>query len=110
LIEQFDIRAACLHLIYAAHATQLERPWEQSFVLSDTQLERYLGLDKNHKLNKQQKLELMLELAKQPCHLLVYVSWPEKEQLDRSVLAALGYGKLPSQFCTTKIVSTISKG
>lgn len=78
LIEQFDIRAACLHLIYAAHATQLERPWEQSFVLSDTQLERYLGLDKNHKLNKQQKLELMLELAKQPCHLLVYISWPEK--------------------------------
>ena len=78
LIEQFDIRAACLHLIYAAHAIQLERPWEQSFVLSDTQLERYLGLDKNHKLNKQQKLELMLELAKQPCHLLVYISWPEK--------------------------------
>lgn len=78
LIEEFDIRAACLHLIYAAHATQLERPWEQSFVLSNTQLERYLGLDKNHKLNKQQKLTLMLELAKQPCHLLVYISWPEK--------------------------------
>ena len=77
LIEQFDIRAACLHLIYAALATQLERPWEQSFVVSDTQLERYLGLDKNHKLNKQQKLELMLDLAKQPCHLLVYVSWQE---------------------------------
>ncbi len=78
LIEQFDIRAACIHLIYAAHATQLERPWEQSFVLSDTQLERYLGLDQNKKLNKQQKLHLMLELAKQPCRLLVYVSWPEQ--------------------------------
>lgn len=78
LIDQFDIRAACLHLIYAAHATQLERPWEQHFVLSDRQLERYLGLDKNKKLNKRQKLDLMLELAKQPCHLLVYVSWPEK--------------------------------
>lgn len=45
LIEQFDIRAACMHLIYAAYATQLERSWEQSFVLSDTQLKRYLGLD-----------------------------------------------------------------
>ncbi|MDX2241695.1 MAG: helix-turn-helix transcriptional regulator [Leptolyngbyaceae cyanobacterium bins.302] len=78
LIDQFDIRAACLHLIYAAYATQLERPWEQQFVLNDRQLERYLGLDKNKKLNKQQKLELLLELAKQPCHLLVYVSWPEK--------------------------------
>jgi DNA-binding transcriptional regulator YiaG len=77
LIEQFDIRAACMHLIYAAHATQLDRPWEQSFVLSDTQLEKYLGLDQNRNFkNKQQKLQLMLELAKQPCHLLVYVSYP----------------------------------
>lgn len=78
LIEQFDIRAACLHLIYAAFATQLERPWEQQFVISDRQLERYLGLDKNKKMNRQQKLELLLQLAKQPCSLLVYVSWPEK--------------------------------
>jgi DNA-binding transcriptional regulator YiaG len=79
LIEQFDIRAACMHLIFAAHATQLDRPWEQQFVLSDTQLERYLGLDKNRNLkNKQEKLELLLNLAKQPCHLLVYVSWPGK--------------------------------
>ena len=78
LIDQFDIRAACLHLIYAAYATQLERPWEQDFVLNDRQLERYLGLDKNKKMNKRQKLELLLELAKQPCHLLVYVSWPDK--------------------------------
>jgi ribosome-binding protein aMBF1 (putative translation factor) len=78
LIEEFDIRAACMHLIYAAHATQSERPWEQSFTLSDTQLERYLGLDQNKKLNKQQKLELMLEWAKQPCHLLVYVSYPDQ--------------------------------
>lgn len=78
LIDQFDIRAACMHLIYAAHATQLDRPWEQQFVLSDTQLEHYLGLDKSKKLNKQQKLQLMLELAKQPCHLLVYVSCPDQ--------------------------------
>ncbi|NES97774.1 MAG: helix-turn-helix transcriptional regulator [Desertifilum sp. SIO1I2] len=78
LIEQFDIRAACLHLIYAASATQLDRPWEQQFTLNDVQLERYLGLNHNKKLNKQQKLTLLLELAKQPCHLLVYASWPEK--------------------------------
>lgn len=78
LIEQFDIRAACLHLIYAAFATQVERPWEQQFVVSDRQLEKYLALDKNKKLNKQQKLEMLLQLAKQPCSLQVYVSWPDK--------------------------------
>lgn len=78
LIDEFDIRAACIHLIYAAYATQLERPWEQQFILNDKQLEKYLGLDKNKKMTKQQKLNLLLELAKQPCRLLVYVSWPEK--------------------------------
>ena len=79
LIDQFDIRAACIHLIYAAHATQLDRPWEQQFVLSDTQLERYLGLEQNRNFkNKQEKLNLLLALAKQPCSLLMYVSWPEK--------------------------------
>ncbi len=78
LIEQFDIRAACMHLIHSAHATQLARPWEQQFVLNDRQLERYLGLDKNKNLNRQEKLQLMLELAKQPCHLLVYVSYPDQ--------------------------------
>ncbi len=26
VIDAFDIRAACMHLIYAAHATQLDRP------------------------------------------------------------------------------------
>ncbi|MGG6270534.1 helix-turn-helix domain-containing protein [Leptolyngbya sp. AN03gr2] len=81
LIEEFDLRATCLHLIYAAHATQVDRPWEQSFAISDTQLEQYLGLNKNKKLNKQQKLQLMLDLAKQPCHLLVYVSWPEQGRI-----------------------------
>jgi len=81
LIEEFDLRATCLHLIYAAHATQIDRPWEQSFTISDTQIEQYLGLNKNKKLNKQQKLQLMLDLAKQPCHLLVYVSWPEQGRI-----------------------------
>ncbi|MGG6270751.1 helix-turn-helix domain-containing protein [Leptolyngbya sp. AN03gr2] len=82
LIEQFDIRAACMHLIYSAHATQLDRPWEQQFVLNDRQLERYLGLDKNKNLNRQEKLQLMLELAKQPCHLLVYVSYPDQGRIQ----------------------------
>lgn len=83
LIEQFDLRAACLHLIYAAHATQLDRPWEEVFTINDTQLEQYLGLHKNKKLTKQQKLDLMLRLAKQPCHLLVYVSYPELGRIPK---------------------------
>lgn len=78
LIEQFDIRAACMHLIYSAYATQLDSPWKDQFVLDDRQLERYLGLEKNTNMNRQEKLYLMLQLAKQPCHLLVYLSYPQQ--------------------------------
>lgn len=34
VIETFDIRAACMHLIYAAHITTLDRPWEEEFVIN----------------------------------------------------------------------------
>ncbi|NEP45518.1 MAG: transcriptional regulator, partial [Okeania sp. SIO2H7] len=39
-----DIRAACLHLIYAAHAAVIDKPWEQEFVIDDQQIERYLEI------------------------------------------------------------------
>ena len=55
VIDAFDIRAACMHLIYAAHATQLDRPWEQEFVIDDRQIEEYLGLKKRTDKNRQQK-------------------------------------------------------
>lgn len=35
VIDNFDIRAACMHLIYAAHATQVEKPWEEEIVIDD---------------------------------------------------------------------------
>jgi hypothetical protein len=41
VIEAIDIRAACLHLIYAAYTMTLEKPWEQEFIISDQQIERY---------------------------------------------------------------------
>jgi hypothetical protein len=66
-IEALDIRAACMHLIYAAHATTLDKPWEQEFVISDRQIEEYLGLDKRRDLTKLAKLSLIKEIAQQPC-------------------------------------------
>jgi DNA-binding XRE family transcriptional regulator len=76
VIDAFDIRAACMHLIYAAHAAQLEQPWEQEFVIDDRQIEDYLGLKKRTDKNKQQKLALIKEIAQQPCHITTFISWP----------------------------------
>jgi DNA-binding transcriptional regulator YiaG len=74
-IASWDIRAACLHLIYAAYATGLERPWEQSFTLNDQEISKYLGLGKRKDLSKLAKLTLIQTLVEQPCHLLVTVDW-----------------------------------
>jgi DNA-binding transcriptional regulator YiaG len=76
VIDTFDIRAACMHLIYAAHATQIDRPWEEEFIISDRQIEDYLGLKRRTDKNRQQKLALIQEIAKQPCKITTFVSWP----------------------------------
>lgn len=75
-IDTFDIRAACMHLLYAAYATQLEKPWEQELIIDDRQIEEYLGLKKRTDKNRQQKLALIEEIAKQPSKITTYISWP----------------------------------
>jgi hypothetical protein len=81
MIDTFDIRAACMHLIYAAHAAQIERPWEQEFVIDDKQIEEYLGLKKRTDKTRQQKLALIREIAKQPCKITTFVSWPTQNRV-----------------------------
>lgn len=78
VIDAFDIRAACMHLIYAAHATQFDRPWEQEFVIDDKQIEDYLGFKKRTDKNRQQKLALIKEIAQQPCQITTFISWPDQ--------------------------------
>jgi len=75
VVETFDIRAVCMHLIYAAYATQLDRPWEQDLVIDDRQIEAYLGLKKRTDKNRRAKLALIEELVKQPCRISTFISW-----------------------------------
>ncbi|MEB3356491.1 MAG: 4Fe-4S binding protein [Synechococcales bacterium] len=81
-IASFDIRAACLHLVFAAHAAALEHPWREEFVVSDRQIEQYLGLDKRKDLNKLAKLTLIRELVEQPCRFLVDIDWVRRGQVE----------------------------
>lgn len=77
-IELIDVRSACLNLIYAAYATTLDRPWEESFVINDQQIEHYLGLDKRKDLTKSTKLALIKMLVRQPCQILATIDWPQQ--------------------------------
>ncbi len=78
VIDTFDIRAACMHLIYAAHAAQLDKPWEQELIIDNQQIESYLGLKKRTDKNKQEKLALIAEIAKQPCKITTFISQPKQ--------------------------------
>lgn len=75
LLESMDIRSTCLHLIFAASITALEKPWEQEIVLNNQQIETYLGLDKRKDLSKASKLTLIKALVQQPCQLVVNINW-----------------------------------
>ncbi|MEL6221544.1 MAG: helix-turn-helix domain-containing protein [Cyanobacteria bacterium J06627_8] len=80
-IAKLDIRAACLHLMYAAYATGVEQPWVDEFVISDRQIEHYLGMDKRKDLSKLEKLSLIRELALQPCLVLTSIEWPRQGRI-----------------------------
>ena len=81
-IAQFDIRATCLHLIFAAYAATVDCPWEESFVLNDQHIEQYLGLDKRKDLTKLDKLTLIKELVYQSCQLIVGLDWPRQGKVQ----------------------------
>lgn len=80
-IETLDIRAACLHLVFAAYATTLDQPWEQEFTVDERQLEKYLGLEKRKDLSKNVKLTLINNLVQQACSLVVSIDWPQQGML-----------------------------
>lgn len=80
-VENMDIRAACVHLIFASYVVALERPWEQEFAIDNQQIETYLGLDKRKDLSKATKLTLIKSLIQQPCQLLTAIDWPRQGKI-----------------------------
>ncbi|MBE9059850.1 helix-turn-helix domain-containing protein [cf. Phormidesmis sp. LEGE 11477] len=86
-IASFDIRAACIHLIFAAYAATLGCPWEESFEINDQHIEKYLGLDRRKDLTKLEKLTLIKELVYQSCRLLVSLNWPQQGKVPPFTLA-----------------------
>jgi DNA-binding transcriptional regulator YiaG/Pyruvate/2-oxoacid:ferredoxin oxidoreductase delta subunit len=82
----FDLRAACVHLIFAAYATTLDCPWEESFSLNDQHIEQYLGLHKRKDLTKLDKLTLIKQCVYQACQLMVSLNWPRQGRVQAFAL------------------------
>lgn len=81
-IEGLDIRAACIHLIFAAYATALDQPWEQEFAIDERQIEKYLGMEKRKDLSKAAKLALMKNIVQQACSLIISIDWPQQGRIN----------------------------
>ncbi|MEA5573208.1 helix-turn-helix domain-containing protein [Calothrix sp. UHCC 0171] len=77
-VEMLDIRAASIHLIFAAYVTAIDKPWQQEFTIDDKQIEKYLGLEKRKDLNKTAKLSLIKNLVRQVCSLVVSLDWAQQ--------------------------------
>ncbi|MEM6839990.1 MAG: helix-turn-helix domain-containing protein [Cyanobacteria bacterium P01_C01_bin.120] len=86
-LANFDIRAACVHLIFAAYAVTCDRPWEDTFVLNDQHIEQYLGLNKRKDLSKLDKLTLIKNLVYQCCLVLVTIDWPRQGKVPPFIIA-----------------------
>lgn len=81
-IANFDLRAACVHLVFAAYAVTLDCPWEETFCLTDQHIEQYLGLNHRKDLTKLEKLTLIKDLVYQACRLLVGLEWPRQGKVQ----------------------------
>ncbi|MCC5899447.1 MAG: hypothetical protein JJU32_16225 [Phormidium sp. BM_Day4_Bin.17] len=74
-IAEFDIRSACLHLIYAAKVTQLSDPTQGIFQVSDRDLAHYFGLQRRRDLSQHDKLNLLERLVREVSRLRVAIRW-----------------------------------
>ena len=80
-IAALDIRAAVIHLIFAAYATLLDQPWQEEFAIDERQIEKYLGLEKRKDLSKNAKLALIKNIVSQACSLMVSIDWPQQGRI-----------------------------
>lgn len=89
VIDKFDPRAGAIHLIYCAQVANLEKPWEDNFVLDDRQLLEYTGLVKRRDLCRQEQLDILYNLLRQPTQVLASIAWPKQGKVGAFTVADL---------------------
>lgn len=87
VINQFDPRAGAIHLIYCAQVANLNKPWEDEFIINEKQLIEYTGLGKRRDLCKREQLEILYDLLRQPAQVLACIAWPKYGQVGAFTVA-----------------------
>lgn len=92
IINLFGFTSAKLHLLFASHTTNQDKPWESSFTLKASDIAKDLGWD-DHKSKSKQLLEIAQTAFALDC-LLVRTVWIEGRNKKGGIDASTPTGRM----------------
>ena len=94
IIDKFGFNTVKLHLIFAAHTMNQDRPWDSKFSLKASDIIKYLGWDKRTDLPVHQKLSEIAKTAFVLDCLLVKSVWVEGRNKKGGINASTPTGRM----------------
>ena len=94
IIDKFGFNTVKLHLIFAAHTMNQDRPWDSKFSLKASDVIKYLGWDKRTDLPVHQKLNEIAKAAFVLDCLLVKSVWIEGRNKKGGINASTPTGRM----------------
>ena len=94
IIDKFGFNTVKLHLIFAAHTMNQDRPWDSKFSLKASDVIKYLGWDKRTDLPVHQKLNKIAKTAFVLDCLLVKSVWIEGRNKKGEIDASTPTGRM----------------
>lgn len=94
IIDKFGFETAKLQFIFAAYATQLERPWEGRFTLRGTDVINLLGWERRTDLTLPEKFQHIAQHASLLDSLLVRGTWQEGQPQGHKVKVSVDISRL----------------
>lgn len=94
IIDKFGFTTAKLHLIFAAHAMNQEKPWQSTFNLKASDIIQEFGWDRNHEKPKPEKLLEIASTAFALDCLLVKTVWVEGRNKRGEIIGSVPVGRM----------------
>ena len=94
IVDKFGFNTVKLHLIFAAHTMNQDRPWDSKFSLKASDVIKYLGWDKRTDLPVHQKLSEIAKTAFVLDCLLVKSVWIEGRNKKGGIDASTPTGRM----------------
>ncbi len=94
IIDKFGFTTAKLHLIFAAHTMNQEKPWQSTFTLKASDIIQEFGWNKNHEKPKPEKLLEIASTAFALDCLLVKTVWVEGRNKKGEIIGSVPVGRM----------------